>query len=494
MATKNKQLHFVLFPLMAQGHMIPMVDIAKMLAKRGAQITIVTTPGNAARFEKVFARAIETGLSIHLIKLKFHSKEVGLPEGCENFDTMPSLDCVKKLLHAASMMQLPAEKELEELKLRPSCIIADMCLPWTINIARKFNIPRISFHGVCCLLLLSVHNIRSSKILDNVSSETERFVIPYLAERIEVTKAQLPAAPTNSDLKEFHDQMIEAEQGSYGAIINSFEELEPAFVKDYKNVRNGKVWCIGPVSLCNKDELDKAQRGNKSCVDEHHCLKWLNLWEPASVIYVCLGSLCNLVVPQLIELGLGLEASNKPFVWVIRGGTSTSEEVEKWMKEDGFEERTKERGLVIRGWAPQVLILSHSAVGVFLTHCGWNSTLEGISAGVPMVTWPLFADQFLNEKLVVQVLNIAVSLGFEQPMKWGEEEKVGVKVKRETIKSALEEMLDDGEECKERRERARWLGEMAKRAVEEGGSSHLNMTLFLEEIMQHGSSDHQLEK
>ncbi|PON31767.1 UDP-glucuronosyl/UDP-glucosyltransferase [Parasponia andersonii] len=488
MASQAKQLHFLLFPLMAQGHMIPMVDIARMLAKRGAMVTIVTTPHNAARFERVLTRAIETGLRIQIIQLKFPSEEAGLPEGCENFDMLPSLDLASKLFAAASMLQQPAEKSFEELTPQPNCIIADMCLPWTINIARKHNIPRISFHGVCCFCLLCLHNVRSSKVLDHVDSETEYFIVPDLPDQIEVTKAQLPVLLT-SNLKEFHDQMIEAEIGSYGAIINSFEELEPAYIRDYKKVRKDKIWCIGPASLCNKDDLDKAQRGNKSSVDEYQCLKWLDSWKPSSVVYVCLGSLCNLVYSQLIELGLGLEASNRPFIWVIRGGTSMSEELVKWLKEDGFEERTKGRGMVILGWAPQVLLLSHPAVGAFLTHCGWNSTLEGVCAGVPMVTWPLFADQFLNEKLVAQILNVAISLGSEATSKWGEEEQeqVGIKVKTDTIKCVLERVLDEGEESKERRERARKLGEIAKRAVEEGGSSHLNMTLFLEEIMQLGT-------
>ena len=96
----------------------------------------------------------------------------------------------------------------------------------------------------------------------------------------------------------------------------------------------------------------------------------------------------------MIELGLALEASERPFIWVIREGNQL-EALEKWIKEEGFEERTNARGLIIRRWAPQLLILSHPAIGGFITHSGWNSTLEAICAGVPMVTWPLFGDQFL---------------------------------------------------------------------------------------------------
>ena len=485
MASQAKELHFLIFPLMGQGHMIPMVDIARLLAQRGVIITIVTTPHNAARFESILTRDKEAGLRIRLLQLKFPYEEAGLPQGCESFDLLPSLGLATNLFTAASMLQKPAETLIEELTPRPNCVISDTCLPWTINIARKFNIPRITFHGTSGFFLLCLHNLGVSKVLENVRSETEKCVVPDLPDRIEVMKVQLQG-PRASNMKELNEQIAVAEMGSYGVIINSFEDLEPVYVKDYKKAR--KAWFVGPASLCNKNDLDKAQRGNKSSVDEYQCLKWLDSWKPNSVVYVCLGSICNLTTSQLIELGLGLEASNKPFIWVIRGMTNGLEELEKWFKEDGFEERTKGRGLIIRGWAPQVLILSHPAVGVFLTHCAWNSTIEPVCAGVPMVTWPLFADQFINEQMVAQVLNIAITLGSEDPLIWGEEDKVGVKVKRETIKSALERVLDEGEESKEMRERARQLGEMAKRAVEEGGSSHLNMTLFIEEIIHLGSS------
>ena len=280
--------------------------------------------------------------------------------------------------------------------------------------------------------------------------------------------------------------MMEAEVASYGIIMNTFEELEPWYIKEYKKARMDKVWCVGPVSLCNKNDLDKAQRGNKASIDEHQCLKWLDSREPNSVVYACLGSLCNLISSQLIELGLALEASKRPFIWVIKGGDKL-QELENWMAEDQFEERIKGRGLIIRGWAPQVLILSHPAIGGFLTHCGWNSTLEGICAGIQMLTWPLFADQFLNEKFVVQVLKIGYRIGVEDPLKWGDEEKIGVLAKKEDIKMAIDRLMDEGEEREARQKRAKELSQMAKEAVEEGGSSDLNIKLLIQDILEQAS-------
>jgi len=108
---------------------------------------------------------------------------------------------------------------------------------------------------------------------------------------------------------------------------------------------------------------------------------------------------------------------------------------------------------------------------------------------VPLITWPLFADQFLNEKLVTHVLKIGVSVGAELPLRWGEEEKRGVLVKKDDIKRAICMVMDeDGEEAKERRERVSELSEMAKRAVEEGGSSHLHITMLIQDIMQQSTT------
>ncbi|XP_044473110.1 UDP-glycosyltransferase 73C12-like [Mangifera indica] len=480
MGHQSSQLHFLLLPFLAQGHLIPMVDIAKLLAQQGVMVTIVTTPINAARFQTFLARAIQSGQQIQLIELSFPCEEAGLPEGCENFDLLTTIDLAVNFFNATGLLELPFENLFKELTPRPSCLISDMCYPWTMKIACKFNVPRITFHGFSCFCLLCMFNLRRSEVHENIISDNECFVVPGLPDRIEITKAQLPEALR---LNDFSEKISAAEMASYGVVINTFEELESAYVDEYKKAKKGKVWCIGPVSACNKDNVDKVNRGNKASVVGAECLKWLDSWQPGSLIYVCLGSLCNLTTAQLINLGLGLEASKKPFVWVIREGIK-SRGLEEWLLEEKFEERIKKRGLLIRGWAPQILILSHPAIGGFLTHCGWNSLTEGISAGVPMITWPLFADQFCNEKLIVQVLKIGVSIGVEVPLTLGKEEEIGVLVKKEDVEKAVNILMDEEEERDERRRRATELAEMANRAIGEGGSSFINMALLIQDIMQ----------
>ncbi|KAL8526173.1 hypothetical protein ACS0TY_015409 [Phlomoides rotata] len=476
--------HFVLLPFLAQGHLIPMVDIARLLASRGVVVTILLTPQNGNRVKSVIDRAIDSGLTIRVILLKIPLAAAGLPEEWDNFDMLPSLDYWMKLFTAISMLNEQVEELLQHLQPSPTCFIADMCYPWATNLAHKFHIPRLVFHGTSCFALLCIHLLATSKPLQDITSYTDYFEIPDIPDRIEITKAQMMGTtdePTPEWLK-IRKEMAEAEKQAFGTVANTFEELEPAYVQRYVEGRGKKVWCIGPVSLCNKDDSDKAERGNKASIDQHQCLKWLDSHEPSSVIYVCLGSLSRLSTSQLIELGLGLDASNLPFIWVIR---NASDELKAWLLEDKFEERTNGRGLVIQGWAPQVLILSHPSVGAFVTHCGWNSTLEGVTAGLPLITWPVFADQFCNEKFIVNVIKTGVRVGVEVPVMIGQEESVGVQVKSEDVKMVIEKVMDaGGEGARERRERARKLGEMAERAVEEGGSSNLNMTQLIQDVIE----------
>lgn len=155
MASQAPQLHFVLFPLMSPGHLLPMTDLATILAQHSNIVTVVTTPHNASRLSETFARASDSGLHLRLVQLQFPSQDAGLPEGCENFDMLPSMGMGLSFFLAANNFLLePAEKVFEELTPKPNCIISDVSLAYTAHIATKFNIPRISFYGVSCFCLL----------------------------------------------------------------------------------------------------------------------------------------------------------------------------------------------------------------------------------------------------------------------------------------------------------------------------------------------------
>lgn len=464
-----------------------MVDMAKVLAQHGVTATIITTTKNAIRFEAAINRTAESGLPIRLLQLQFPSEEVGLPKGCESADNLPSYDLVRNFFAAIEMLQQPIEKMMEDLSPSPCCIICDKHFPWAAQTARKHRIPWISFDGTSCFHQLCTHILRATKVHES-TPDGQPFVVPNLPHKIEFTKSQLPRSLNpgpSSELNDIRERVMAGETEAYGVVVNSFEELEGRYVDEFRKLKGGKVWCIGPLSLINKDNLDKAGRGSESfSIDkEQKLMKWLDSRQSGTVVYASLGSLSRLTLSEFMELALGLEASNHPFMLAVRG--ERAEEIERWILEEGFEERTKGRGVVIRGWAPQVLILSHPAIGGFLTHCGWNSTLEGICSGVPMITRPSFGEQFFNEKQVVQILETGLGVGAKACRQLGEEEKPGMGVTRHEIEKAIRRVMDkDREDGDERRKRAGELGEMAKRAVEEGGSSYLNVSLLIQDIMQ----------
>ncbi|MED6156357.1 hypothetical protein PIB30_013631 [Stylosanthes scabra] len=480
---KQHQLHFLLVPFLCPGHLIPMVDIARLLVNHGAFVTFVTTPVNTARIKPLIDTVNASKLRIQVVQFEIPALEFGLPEGCESLELVPSRALIRNFMVALSKLQTPIEELIESTPI--SCILVDKFNYWMENVAMKFQIPRLIFDGTSCMNLVVLHNLFKSKVYENVQVSNPIIVVPNLPHRIELTKSQLPLElnPEAHDLRDFDEKIRTSQESAYGVVINSFEELEQDYVKEYKNLKGNKVWCIGPVSLsCNNDV---GQRGNKSKIDIDSCMKFLDSWPPKSVVYVCLGSLNNLALAQFQELALALESCNFPFIWVMKEDDSMGEDLKNWLLESEFEERTKERGLIVHGWAPQVLIFSHNAIGVFLTHCGWNSTLEAICAGVPMITWPMFADQFFNEKLVVQILCVGEKLGNEIAIPLGKQENYGASVKRERIVEAIEKVIGDGdgeEKKEERRESVRKLAELAKKSMELGGSSYLNMKMLLEDM------------
>ncbi|KAL5788263.1 hypothetical protein ACOSP7_005212 [Xanthoceras sorbifolium] len=479
MGTEIPQLHIFFFPFMAHGHMIPTVDMAKLFGTRGVKTSIITTPGNVPLFSKTIQRSKDLGIEMDLKTIKF-PVETGLPEGCENLDAITtgerSMEMGIKFFKATAMLQEPLEQLLRECK--PDCVVADMFFPWATDVSAKFGIPRLVFHGTSFFSLCTTVCMMMYEPHKQVSSDSEPFAVPGLPGDIKLTRKQLPDLMKSNEETDFTKMLKdskESELESYGVVVNSFYELEPPYADYYRNVLGRRAWHIGPLSLCNRNVEDKAFRGKQASIDENECLKWLNSKKPNSIVYICFGSVANFNSGQLMEIAEGLEASGQEFIWVVRKDKKDQDGNEDWLPE-GFEKRMEGKGLIIRGWAPQVLILENAAVGGFVTHCGWNSTLEGVTAGVPMIAWPVSAEQFYNEKLVTQVLKIGVSVGVQQ---WTR--LVGDFVKREAIEKAVKEVMV-GNLAEEMRSRAKALGEMATRTVEKEGSSYADLNALIEEL------------
>jgi hydroquinone glucosyltransferase len=252
-----------------------------------------------------------------------------------------------------------------------------------------------------------------------------------------------------------------------GFLINSFEELEPAMAESFRrDAEDGvfpPVYPFGPFVRSSSEEE----------ADESACLEWLDRQPAGSVAYVSFGTGGALSVEQTAEIAAGLEASGHRFLWVVRMpsldgnpcalGRIRGEEDDPlaWLPE-GFLERTRGQGLAVAAWAPQVRVLSHPATAAFLSHCGWNSTLETLAAGVPIVAWPLYAEQKMNAAILTEVTGVAL-----RPTAASDE---GVLVTREEVVAVVRELLE-GEKGRAVRGRAREMQEAAVRAWSSEGSS-----------------------
>ncbi|KAK8518841.1 hypothetical protein V6N13_017891 [Hibiscus sabdariffa] len=461
MDSLSSPIEMFFFPFVGGGHQIPMIDMARMFAAHGAKSTIVATPNHALYFRESILRDQQSGHPIFI-------ETLALPDDADLSDT----DVTASALTDTSMLQEPLTKLL--LRRRPDCIVHDMFHHWAVGAIDNLesDIARIVFNGNGCFASCIRYNVTKFRPHETVDSEYEPFVVPDLPDRIELTPSQLPAPAF-----EFVEENLLNADNCYGVVVNSFYELEPAYVEQSK--KGNKAWIVGPVSLYNRSKADKTERGKKAAIDEQRILSWLHSKQPDSVLYISFGSVGRLAPEQILEIAYGLQASNQPFIWVF-GSVFKGEET--WFP-SGFEEKMKEseQGLIINGWAPQLLILEHGSIGGFVTHCGWNSVLEGLSCGVPVITWPMFADQFYNEKLVTDVLKVGVKVGSLDWRTWNMEPRRTVG--RDKVEAAVKRLMGGGEESVEMRNKARVVGEMAKKAVGEGGSSYKDAIGLINELV-----------
>ncbi|XP_055821444.1 nuatigenin 3-beta-glucosyltransferase-like [Solanum dulcamara] len=473
-------LHVVFVPYFTPSHMIPLVDIARLFSSHGVKVSIITTPYNALLFESSIDHDTDLGHKIFVHKLKFPSAEVGIPEGIENFSVVTSKEMALGVYMGIPLLQKPMESLIFEL--RPHCIVSDMFFPWTVDVAEQLKIPRLMFYPTNVLFHCVEHCLKLYTPHEKVSSDSESFKVPGLPDQIEMKRSQLPEnikTKSEGPYWEMMKRIKESEPRSYAMIHDAIYELELSYAELYQKIKGKKPWLIGPLFHFSKREEANNSR-NSPDQERHNCLSWLDSQEPNSVVYICFGSMARFSDAQLTEIALALEASDSPFLWVVR---KVDNEQESWMP-TGFEEKmlTNNKGLIVRGWVPQLKILNHPATGAFMTHCGWNSTLESLTAGVPMLTWPLFAEQFYNEKLV-EVLGCGVGVGAEV---WHNSFDIkDTIVNKEKIEASLKMLMNISRVSEKIRSRAIDVEAMIKRAVEKGGSSHNHLTALIQEIKCH---------
>ncbi|XP_062076121.1 UDP-glycosyltransferase 88A1-like [Humulus lupulus] len=400
----------VLYPAPAIGHLISMVELGKLILtfkpSLSIHILITTAPYNSGDTAPYIATVSTTTPSItfhHLPTIDFPPSIAASSPHHENllfefirfnkptvFQTLSSIS-KNDIVHA---------------------FIIDFFCAETLTVSNQLNIPCFFFYTS------SASDLAASFYLPTLHKNSQK---SFKDQNILQNIPGVPPIPSSDMAKPILDRRDKAYDNflacpayfseSAGMIVNTFDSLEPRAIKaitDGLCVPEGRsppIHCIGPL-IHTKEGRGKVRSES---------LRWLDSQPSRSVVFLCFGSLGSFTTDQLRETAAGLERSGQRFLWVVRSPVTVATsclpdpDLDSLLPE-GFLHRTKERGLVVKNWAAQVEVLNHDSVGGFVTHCGWNSVLEAVCAGVPMVAWPLYAEQRFNRVVLVEEFKIALPL------------------------------------------------------------------------------------
>ncbi|KAK8304495.1 hypothetical protein V6Z11_D04G226000 [Gossypium hirsutum] len=411
----NPHPHILVFPYPAQGHMLALLNLTHQLALRGLTITILVTPKNLPFLSPL----LSSHPPITPLVFPFPSHPL-IPPGVEHVKDLGNSGNLP-IMVALGKLHDPLVEWFDSHSEPPVAIVSDFFIGWTQCLATRLQIPRLTFYS-------SGAFVACGNICHPCLSSTK---------------------PSDPDLEMIKDGHV-ANTKSWGCFINSFEDLEAEYVQWLKtHVGHNRVFSVGPLSSVSEmnDQV----------------LTWLDRCPDGSVVYVCFGSQKLLRKEQMEALANGLEKSATRFIWVVKSGT-TQQQVEGFgVVPYGFEQRTAGQGLV----------LNHKAVGGFLSHCGWNSVLEGIVSGVMILAGPMEADQFLNARLLVDNIGVGVR----------ECEGADSVPDSDELGRAIAEFMTEGGGMKAK---AKDLKEKALAAVSHGESSMKDLDRFVEELGQLG--------
>ncbi|KAK9288617.1 hypothetical protein L1049_017077 [Liquidambar formosana] len=473
--------HAVLVPYPAQGHVNPIMQFAKLLHARGFHVTFVNTEYNHKRLVHSKGPDSVKGLP----DFRFTTIPDGLPPSDYHHVTQ---DIATLCDSTRNNSLIPFRELLAKLNSSPdvppvTCIISDAVMSFTMQAAKELGIPEAQFWTASACGLMGYFQF---------SELAERGLVPFKDKRYMCNGCldtpldwipgmrgiQLMDMPTFARITDRDDIMfnfmIEQMQNcsnSMGIIINTFDDLESEVLNGLVASSLPRIYTIGPLtSLLRSSKMPAESQLNSVessfWKEDTECLDWLDKRDPAdSVVYVNFGSLAVMTEEQMREFAWGLAGCGYPFVWILRPDVVMGNSA---VLPEGFLEETRERGL-IASWCPQEKVLSHPSVGVFLTHAGWNSLLESIRAGVPVMCWPVIGEQPMNCRYVCDV--------------WGIGMRIANDVKRNEVVGLVKEMMV-GRKGKEIRQNVMaWKKKAEAAASSIGGSSFDNFDRLINEVL-----------
>nr|ATY39978.1 UDP-glucose:calycosin-7-O-glucosyltransferase [Astragalus membranaceus] len=466
----------VLYPTLGKGHLNSMIELAKLILTQNPSFSItilILTPPNTTN--NTSSTNTTTFGCESLPSITFHHiPPINLPT------TLPPQVLPFELCHVSNNHVQHVLRSISKTSNLKG-VILDFFNYSTTQITNNLEIPTYFYYtsGASTLAIMlkmpTIHQITTTSFKDNLNMHLR---IPGLPK---IPLVDMPEHTKDRESKSYRVflDIATCMKDSDGIIINTFEAIEKRIIEAMNKglvLSEGTtppLFCIGPMVSNSTTSCEK---------DECGCLSWLNSQPSRSVVLLSFGSLGTFSRTQLKEIAIGLEKSGQRFLWVVR---SKNELVERVNSEElsldellpeGFLERTKDKGMVVRNWAPQAAILSHDSVGGFVTHCGWNSVLEAVTFGVPMVAWPLYAEQKLNRMIMVEEMKVALKLNeLEDGFVSGTE--LGDRVKE----------LMESESGKEMRERIYKMKVSAKEAKGGGGSSLVDLKRLQDSWRDHAS-------
>ncbi|KAL6600644.1 hypothetical protein ACP70R_045444 [Stipagrostis hirtigluma subsp. patula] len=468
MATSRQTV--VLYPSPGAGHVVPMVQLARVFLRHGYDVTIVLVEPPSPEFD---SSAVVNRVAASVPSISFHV----LPP-LPHADLAQDASKNRFLLMLQLMRRYNGELEtfLRSIpRRRLHSLITSMFTAHAVDVAATLRVPAYTFFASAAATLAVITQL-PALLAGRQTGMKELGEAP-----LEFLGAPpFPASHLMPEVLEHpEEELCKAIVGVWkrntetnGVLVNTFEALESRAVQALREQRcfPGRVpppvYCIGPL-VGDGESAEGHERGER-----HECLSWLDTQPERSVVFLCFGSRGRLSAEQLREIAIGLDKSGQRFLWTVRmpAGTDDMESPEALFP-GGFLERTRGRGLVVKSWAPQVDVLRHPSTAAFVTHCGWNSILEAITAGVPMLCWPLYAEQMLNKVLITEAMGIGVDMeGYNTG--FIEAEEVAAKLR----------MVMESENVRELKARVIARKEEAKAALEDGGSSQASFVRFFSDV------------